>query len=188
MSLTTIIFLFIFILPIAIGIFVVRYSRKLSYALFSIPFIFMLGVAGWWLFEANHRFIGSTDLANEKIADIELLATVNDSYKSSHGDYDSEDNVRYREFLQFETFAIGTDFENNEIVYIKTESPKLTTEKGVQIGDSVEDVIDLYGDKNYQSNEMGMGRSINYVDRDAGIHLQFWLEDDVVHKIAMYTM
>lgn len=188
MNLTSILFMLIFIIPIVLGVLFVRRSRKVALSLISIPFIFMIGVMGWWVYEANHRFTGSTDLANERIDHIELHITVNDSFKSEHGKYEKEDDVRFREYLHFDTFSVGTNFEENKIVYIETEVQGTETAKGIQVGDTIEKVINTYGDSHYKSNEMGQGRTINFIDRKANIHLQFWLQDDVVQTIAMYAM
>lgn len=188
MGLTSILLVIVFFIPIVSGVFTLRYSRKLSLTLFSIPFIFMLIVGGWWLYEANHRFIGSTDLADEQIADVKLQMRATNAFKKTHGDYKKEDNVRFGEYLIFDTFAIGTDLETDEIVYIETTDEELQTAKGVQVGDDEADVIQQYGEKYYKSNEMGEGKTMNFVDRDASIHLQFWLKDGDVFKIAMYTM
>lgn len=188
MALPNILFVFIFVIPIIAGVFVTRHSKKLGIALISIPFIFMLGVALWWLYETNHRFVGSSDLAGEQIEDVQLHMLVDESFKAERGDYEKPENVRYREFLVFDQYAVGTDFQRNEVVYIETESPNLPTVKGIRVGDSLEKVIEVYGEKNYQSNEMGQGRTINFVDRDQGIHLQFWLSDGQVEKIALYSL
>lgn len=188
MALPNILFVFIFVVPIIIGVFISRHSKKLGLTFISIPFIFMLGVALWWLYETNHRFVGSSDLAGEQIENIKLHMLVDESFKQTHGDYDKPENVRYREFLVFENYAVGTDFQKNEVVYIETEEADIPTTKGITVGDDLDRVIEVYGDKNYQSNETGQGRTINFVDRDNKIHLQFWLSDGKVVKIALYSL
>lgn len=188
MNLPNILFVIIFIIPIIVGVFLARRSRKLAIALISIPFIFMLGVALWWLYDANHRFVTSTDLAGEQMADIRLEMFVDESFKIQHGDYEKPENIRYREYLVFEDYAVGTDLQKNEVVYIETESPEIETSKGIKVGDSIDKVIEVYGDKYYKSGEMGQGQTINYVDRNDGIHLQFWLSEDRVEKIALYSL
>lgn len=188
MNLPNIIFIVIFILPIIVGVFVTRRSKKLGIAIISIPFIFMLAVAIWWVYEANHRFVSSTDLQGERIADIKLHMFVDESFKIQHGDYEKPENIRYREYLVFEEYAVGTDFQKNEVVYIETENPNIPTRKGIRVGDSVDKVIEIYGDNYYKSNEGGEGKTINFVDRENGIHLQFWLEEDQVEKIALYSL
>lgn len=188
MALPNILFVLIFVVPIIVGVFVARRSRKGAIVLISIPFVFMLAVGVWWLYETNHRFVGNSDLAGEQIEDIQLHMLVDESFKVSHGDYDKPENARYREFLVFEEYAVGTDFQKNEVVYIETEDEDIPTVKGIAVGDSVDEIVEVYGDKNYQSNEMGQGRTINFVDRSSGIHLQFWLSDDQVEKIALYSL
>src|SRR5699024_4673203 len=147
------------------GVIFFRYSRKLALTFISIPFVFMLGVAGWWFYEANHRFIGSTDLAAEQINDLELNVTVDDDFKEAHGEYETEDNVRFGEYLEFDTFSVGTDFENNKVTYIQTDEPGVTTMENIEVGVSEQKIIDEYGEKYYKSNEMGQGKTINFVDR-----------------------
>lgn len=109
-KMATALVMIIFVIPIMVGIFMLRRSRKVAISLISIPFIFMVIVAGWWVYEANYRFISSTDLAGEQLDNIELRENLSESFKDDHGDYSTEDNVRFREYLEFESFSVGVGF------------------------------------------------------------------------------
>src|SRR5690625_7288586 len=103
----------------------------------------MLGVALWWLYDANHRFVTSTDLAGEQMADIRLEMFVDESFKIQQGDYEKPENIRYREYLVFEDYAVGPDLQNNEVVYIETESPEIETSKGIKVANSIDKEIQV---------------------------------------------
>lgn len=180
--------LFIFVAPIIAGIFLLKRSKKLAYGLLSIPLIAIFIVIGFWIYQVNHHFVSSTPLAGEKIGDISLLEPLDDSLKEELGSYRENDNVFFKESLEFDKVTIGTN-ENNEIVYISTRSDAtMTTDKGIQLGDSIQKVFDTYGKNYYTYREMGLGQSINYVDRKNKIHIQFWHDEDKVSGIKLMEM
>lgn len=187
MNLANILLFVVFIIPIILGIFASRKSKKLTVIFFSIPFIFILGVGAWWAYEANHRFVGSTNLEGENLNEIFIYDPLDDSFKKAHGDYEEEDNVRFDEYLIFDDFAVGSNTAE-DIVYITTEQASGQTNQGVMVGDQISNVKSTYGEKYYESGEMGQGKTINYVDRNAEIHLQFWYEDNKVVQIALYAL
>lgn len=187
MSLTTIIFFAVFIIPITLGIVLLRKSRKFAMIMLSIPFIFMIGVGAWWFYETNHRFVGNTELAGEHIGDLALHDDVTDELTETYGPYTTRDNINYDELLVFDQLDIGTSI-HDEIIYINTTSSTMTTNKGIKVGDQTENIIDMYGDKYYNRLDMGMGESLNYVDRDAKIHLQFWVDGDEITHISLKAL
>ncbi|HLR75676.1 MAG TPA: hypothetical protein VK077_10400 [Virgibacillus sp.] len=187
MSLMTIIFFAVFIIPIALGIIFLRKSRKLSMIMLSIPFIFIIGVGLWWFYEVNHRFVGNTELAGEQIGEFSLQDDVNEELLETYGTYTLRENVNYDELLAFDDLEIGTSI-HDKIIYIQTGTSQMPTKQGIKVGDRTEDVIERYGDKHYNRQDMGMGESLNYVDRDAKIHLQFWLEDGEITHISLNAL
>lgn len=184
MSFTILATLFLFVIPILVGIFLLKRSRKLAYILMGIPFVIMLVVIVWSISMMNHNFVGNTDLAGENIGGISLYDTVDDAFKEKYGDYKENENDFYKESLQFDTFHVGTN-QQDKIVYISAADPAMKTDAGIQIGDPIQKVFDTYGEKYYTYDEMGLGTSVNYVDRDQGLHLQIWYMNDEVVSIHL---
>jgi len=187
MSLMTMIFFIVFMIPITLGIIFLRKSKKFATIILSVPFIFIVLVGAWWFYETNHRFVGDTDLADEHIGDLTLYDDVTEELIESYGSYKKEDNINYDELFVFDQLDIGASV-HDEIIYIRAKTPKLSTSKGVKIGDHIEDVTEKYGDKYYKRADMGMGESLNYVDRDAKIHLQFYVDGKDISYISMTAL
>lgn len=182
-----IIFLVVFIIPITLGIFFLRRSRKLSLIMLSVPFIFIIGVAAWWFYEINHRFVSDTELVGEQIGDLLLYDDVTEELIDDYGSYETKENINYEELLVFDDIEIGMSV-NDEILYIQTISTTMPTKKGIHVGADVQDVVDMYGDNYYNRKDMGLGESLNYVDRDEKIHLQFWLDENKVTTISLRAL
>lgn len=176
--------LLLFVIPIILGIIFLFRSKKMAILIFSVPFIVVIGLFGWWVFEANHHFVRSTDLANEFIGGIALWDELNESFIETYGDYTENDNVYYKESLNFERLSIGTNDED-EIIYMRTLDPEMQTEQSIEVGDSIQTVKDTYGDRFYMYRDMGMPDSINYVDRKNKIHLQFLYDENGVSEIIL---
>lgn len=187
MGLTAILLFGVFVFPILIGILFLKTSRKIATIFLSIPFIFIIGVVSWWFYETNYRFVGSTDLAGERIGEISIEDPITDEIFATYGDYEEVDHVNYAEKFVFQEINIGASVRDT-IIYIKTKTPELTTAKGIKIGDSVDQVKKAYGKKFFQRSDMGFGKSINYIDRSEKLHLQFWLEDDQVIEISLQAI
>lgn len=184
MNFTILATLFLFVIPILAGIFLLKRSRKLAYTLMAIPLVIIVVVIGWSIYMMNHNFVSSTDLSGENIGGISLYETVDDAFKEKYGDYEEQDNAYYKESLQFDTFNVGTS-QQDQIVYISASKPAMGTDAGIQIGDSIQKVFDTYGENYYTYDEMGLGTSVNYIDRDQGLHLQFWYKNDEVASIHL---
>lgn len=184
MGLTGILLFGVFILPISIGIILLKKSRRLATIFLSVPFVFMIGVVGWWFYESNYRFVSSTDLSSEQIGDYAIRDEMTDDIFITFGDYEERDNVNYNELFVFEDVEFGTSI-HDDIIFIQTYTVELTTMKDIKIGDQIEHVIERYGDNYFRGADMGLGDSISYVDRDHKLHLQFWLEDDIVTHISL---
>lgn len=187
MSLTVILLFAVFILPILFGIFLLRKFRKLAMILLSIPFIFIIGVVGWWFYETNYRFVSDTDLSGEQIEDLSIRELMTEEIISTYGDYEEKDNVNYDQLFVFNDIEIGTSVRD-EIIYINILTTDMSTSKGIKVGDSADAVIEAYGDTFFRRSDMGLGESINYVDRDEKIHLQIWLQDDEVTHISLLAI
>lgn len=184
MDIAIILLFAIFIVPIIIGIFTLRRSRKIATVLISIPFIFIIAVLGWWFYETNHRFTGSTELIEEQIGDFAIDDAMTEEIFDQLGLYDELDDPNYDELFVFDGVDIGTSI-HERIIFIETRAAQMPTSKGLKVGDSVEEIKKTYGDKFYKSSNFGMGETINYVDRNRKLHLQFWIEDDQINKITL---
>lgn len=187
MSLTIVLLFGVFILPILIGITILKKSRKVATIFLSIPFIFIIGVVSWWFYETNYRFVSSTDLSDEQIGQLAIQDPVTEETLAMFGEYETKENVNYDELYVFEDVDIGTSVRD-QVIYIKTKTPELATAKGIRIGDSIDTVTEIYGEKFFRRSDMGLGESINYVDRSEKIHLQFWLKDDKVIEISLQAI
>jgi|SRR5690625_654667 len=187
MSLTAILLFGVFIVPILLGILLLRKSRKVATVLLSIPFIFIIGVVSWWFYETNYRFVSSTDLSGEQIGELAIHDSMTEEIFTIFGEYEEKDNVNYDELYVFKDIEIGTSVRD-QIIYITALTPELTTTKGIKIGDSTDLITETYGKKFFRRSDMGLGESINYVDRDEKLHLQFWLQDDKIVQISLHSI
>lgn len=174
----------LFILPLVIGLYVVFRNKKAGLIILSVPFLVTIVMAGWWIYEANHHFVSSTSLESEQIDDLVLFDHVDKAFKEEHGEYEEQENVYYQELLEFDSFTVGTNKEQ-EITYILIEDNTLTTDKGIGIGSSLDEVIEVYGDSYYTYKEMGLDDSINYLDRENKILLQFWHDENEIVRIVL---
>ncbi len=175
----------IFILPIIIGIVMSKKSKKVAIALFCIPFVFTAGMIIWWIYEINDRFIANTDLAKEQIEPFLLFDEPTEETLESYGTFEEEDDELFDRMLTYEGFSLGID-QAGELVYIQVTEEGQETARGVQIGDSVEFVEELYGTDTYTTKDTGEGVAQNYVDRDHKKHIQFFEEDGSITKIILF--
>lgn len=181
------IIMFLFIIPIIAGIFLLKRSRKLAHILISLPFIGMLITVGLWLYQVNHQFVGNTDLQGERFSDVALLEILDEERKDAFGEFEELESLQYDEWLAFEHLIIGVN-EQKEIIYIHTDDTNQTTEKGIKIGDTIEQVKSTYGENHYNLKEKEYGESLNYVDRDAKIHIQFWHDGKQVTSMRLISL
>ena len=172
------------VLPILIGIFLLNRSRKLAYLFMSIPFVILAIGIIWSMYLMGHNFVKNTPLEGENIGGITLYENLDDAFKEKYGDYEVQENEYYKESLRFESFTVGTN-DHDQIIYISATDSTMKTKAGIQIGDPIEKVFETYGENYYTYNEMGLGTSINYVDRENRLHLQFWYINDEVVSIHL---
>jgi len=175
----------IFIIPIVIGIFMSKKSKKVSMILFSIPFLFIIGVLAWWVYEVNDRFISSTDLDGEALEPFHLMDKVDTETLENFGTFETEENQVFEHMYVYEDFSLATN-ELDEIIYIEVRDGDYETTKGIQIGDSFDQVEEEYGSNTYTTKEVEIGVSKNYVDRDHGLRIKFFEKDGVVTQITLH--
>lgn len=176
----------IFIIPIIIGIFMSKKSKKASMIWFSIPFLFVVGVLIWWVYEINDRFIADTDLATEQIEPFELLEDMDGETLQAYGEFEEdEDNPVFENMYEYDDFSLGVDGEE-QLTYIEIREEGYETTKGLQVGDSIDRVEEVYGTDTYTTNETGIGVSKNYVDREHERHIKFFEDDGVITQITLY--
>lgn len=184
MNIVTVLLFSLFIIPVGLGIVLLKRSRKLAIGLISIPFVFMFVVGGWLTYEMNHRFISSTALGNENIGEVELHQELNDELKDKYGAYDEEDHDVYHAYLHFDKLEIGVN-EKNEMIYVTTDEGSMRTNEQISVGDSLGKVKDTYGDHYYESGETEDEKSLNYIDRENDVVLKFWYKEDKITKIIL---
>ena len=187
MGLILFVLLLLFVVPITLGIIFLFRSKKIALSLFSVPLLVVIGIFGWWLFEKNHHFVKSTDLSNERLGEVALTDELDAIFKENYGEYIENENVYYKESLEFKTIHVGSN-EANEIIYVHTDAVDTETANGIQVGDSLQKVKDTYGDRYYIYREMAMPIAMNYVDRKAKVQLQFWYNDGKVSEITLKGM
>lgn len=175
----------IFIVPIFIGILMSKKSKKASMIWFSIPFIFVVGVLLWWVYEINDRFITDTDLASEQIEPFVLLENMDRDTLEAYGTFEEEENQVFESMYVYDDFSLGVNAEE-ELTYIEVRDKDFETAHGIQVGDPIERVEELYGSDTYTTKEAGIGISKNYVDRNHERHIKFFEKDGVVTQITFY--
>ncbi|KHF41682.1 hypothetical protein [Halalkalibacter okhensis] len=174
----------VFIISIGLILLILKQLKK-SILLFIVTLVIViLYFGGWWVFVQNHHFVRSTDLAKENIGDVSLLDPINESLMKGYGEYTEHENIYYERSFHFETGSIGTN-SKNEIIYIRAIDPRVKTTSGLKIGDLKQEISEWYGDNYFEQREMGRGDSINYIDRQYNIQLQFWLIDDRITEIVL---
>lgn len=183
LSFTMIILLVFVILTVTFGsILILKSKRKIGVLILSIPLLLVMFLGGYWIYMVNHHFVKSTHL-EEKFGEVALNEKLDDDLKERYGVYEYTENVYYDKMLHFSQLSIGLN-ESNEIIYLSTKDSKVSILKDVHVGDRVKDITELYGLHYYIDREMGMGDSMNYVDRKSRIHLQFYYQDDIVTRIV----
>lgn len=175
----------VFILPIIIGIFMSKKSKKIAIALFCIPFVFTTGVIVWWVYEINDRFVSNTDLANEQIEPFILLDEPTKETLDTYGTFEEEDNEVFDQMLAYDGFSLGIDHAG-ELVYIHVTEGGHETTRGIQVADPIDLVEELYGTDTFKTREAGLGEAQNYVDRDHKKHIKFFEEDGLITQIILY--
>lgn len=187
MALSFSIIFILFIVPIILGVFFLFRVKKIGIILLCIPVLITIIVTGLWIYEYNHHFVSSTNLSGESIDNIELYDVLPDTIKDTYGSYQTRDNILYESLLEFDDILIGIS-EAEEIIYMRTESSNMPTKEGIQVGDQINDIYEEYGENYYQNSEMGLDDSINYVDRDLRIHLQFSFKNEKIVQIVLTEM
>src|SRR5699024_6578195 len=178
----------LFIAPIGLGLALIfRSKKKTGLLILSIPLITIVLIVGWLTYEVNHHFVKSTALTNEKVGDITLYEPLDSDFNNKYSVYKNIDNVFYDETREFQQFLVGSN-ERNEIIIISTVDPEMKTIKNISVGDSLEEVTSQYGEEYYIYTDMGMDDSINYVDRESRVHLQFYYRDDQITEIVLQEM
>lgn len=187
MSLMIIAALLLFIIPLAFGIMLFSRYKKLAIILLLIPFFVTLIIGGRWVYELNHHFVSSTDLANEEVDGLSLHDELDQTIKDEYGEFENLNHVYFKDTLSFDKLVIGTDLDD-EIVYIRTKDPQIKLTNDIAVGHSLDDVVDTYGDRYYVYKDMGMDDSVVYIDRKAKYHLQFWYADDEIVQISLKVL
>ncbi|MFJ5622374.1 hypothetical protein ACIQD3_06425 [Peribacillus loiseleuriae] len=171
-------FLILFI-PIILAL-IFRKNRKVLIGALAVPFLVILLLCGWIVYEKNYQFVKSTDLTNESIGDINLRDAIsNHKMKRS---FHVGDNVYYQTYLTSPRLTLGAN-ENDEVIFISTNLKNLQTQKQIQVSTPLQVVIEKYGEHYYKGRDMGMGEYIGYLDKPSKKTLLFWHEKGKVTEI-----
>ncbi|KOS68933.1 hypothetical protein AEA09_10500 [Lysinibacillus contaminans] len=179
----TILVLFVCVIKVVIAIFIFKENKKVSLLLLSIPFLLILGIGAWLLFERNYHFVKDTDLSIEIIRNIELEKSLKEYIKENPNTHFTKgENVKYPNYVNGNDVSIGAD-KSNKIKFFRTISLLDETSKHIKVSDSKDTVINKYGESYYEGRDMGMGEFIAYVDRDSKRYIRFWLNEGKVREI-----
>ncbi|MGZ4107761.1 MAG: hypothetical protein ACXVO1_10535 [Tumebacillaceae bacterium] len=119
----------------------------------------------------------STNLSGESINGIKLHQSVHDSsFATEYGSdlTNGSDNALYDYYQITDNIVFATEKHDDHIIrLIALPSSTARTSKGIQTGDSIEKVKQLYGTHSYSRSEQGMD-ILGYVDKTNQETIEFW--------------
>ncbi|MET3193913.1 hypothetical protein [Gottfriedia sp. OAE603] len=134
--------------------------------------------------------IESTNLSDEKIDNVRIHDDINgESFVKKFGkplERDDNDEFDYYHWSNgFVTASIIKGDNKGKIVRLiigsineQQNTPQLQTSRGIKLGDSMKDIISVYGEHYYNRVEQGCN-IIGYVDKNNRLILEFWMGDQV---------
>lgn len=183
MPFTLVVLLLVFIFPVLTCIVLFKSHKKIALSALSIPIVAVAAAAGWWIYEVNYQFAGSTPLSGESIGELTLFSQLDEAFKDEHGFYEEYDNVYHHESFRFAQFDVGTN-EKDDIIYIRTIDSSMSTGYNLSVGTPLDEVVEAYGERYYSRSDMG-NDTIGYIDRDEDITLEFDHRDGEVTGIRL---
>jgi hypothetical protein len=156
----------------------------LTILLFLLAFVFLLKPS---FPRSFHHFVTpGTNIKNENINGLYLFDNVNDKkFVKIYGKqtFKSQDNDLYNYYKIQDGVEIATNNKGDILRFIiETGIP---TDKGIEVGDSINKAKALYGEKYYKRVEQGVD-IIGYVDKKHHQSLEFWY--DLQNEIIMYRL
>ncbi|MFJ8267220.1 hypothetical protein [Peribacillus asahii] len=139
----------------------------------------------------SHYFkhMDSTDLSTESFGKVRLHDNIHSpSFMEQYGVPLNRDDNNLYDYYHWEggleTASIISGKEKGKIVRLiigeveeGMKKNRLTTAKGIMIGNTKHDVIVLYGSSYYKRMEQG-ANIIGYVDQKLRVTLEFWLDEN----------
>ena len=137
--------------------------------------------------------VKSTDLSNERIADIKLgISIIDEKFITQHGRFEpypaNNHYASQRNYDQYwnEQIILGVDRETKETLEVGVLKGNDTSSsvKGIKLGGPIDDVISAYGENFYtfKDREQGLFK-IGYVDHQKNLNLVFLHYDGKVTGI-----
>ena len=128
----------------------------------------------------------STNLTNENINGLHLFDNINDKkFVKMYGGqtFKSQDNNLYNYYKIQDGVEIATNDKGDILRFIIEAG--IPTTKGIEVGDSIDKAMALYGKDYYKRVEQGVD-IIGYVDKRHHQSLEFWY--NLKNEIIMYRL
>ncbi|RFU69311.1 hypothetical protein [Bacillus sp. V59.32b] len=122
----------------------------------------------------------STDLSEENLDGIAIGMKIKDSNFINKHQIKKDDSDSYS--LDNDKYSIMTDNEG-EIIYISGDETAKTN-KGIKVGDPINQAIKKYGKNYYEYTVQGV-QTIGYVDHKNKCKIDIWYVDDKVYSIDL---
>lgn len=151
--------------------------------MFVLLSIFILGSVAFFIafiYPVGKLFTASKDLSEESIGEFSLNEELDAHHIEQLADFekrDEDNGISYRH----NDFFIRTN-EENEITSISM-GESYSTSSGLSIGDSRNDVEEIYGEDYYTYSEMGLGDAMVYIDRENNIEFTIWTHEEHIRYI-----
>ncbi|WYP28448.1 hypothetical protein NSQ54_10230 [Alkalihalobacillus sp. FSL W8-0930] len=124
------------------------------------------------------------DLSNESLNQIRLNTPITEFEPSKLMIVNDDTISNYAHTFEYEQMLISFD-SSNQVVHLTSLHPEVETSKGISLGDSLEDVIDQYGEVTEQKEVETHIQKMIY--RDHEVELSFYVTNDVVEQIELHS-
>ncbi|MEK4565056.1 hypothetical protein MKX54_10330 [Alkalihalobacillus sp. FSL R5-0424] len=145
--------------------------------------ISILGLFSLQLYFQAESKEGVLDLSNESLNQIRLNTPITE-FEPSKLMIVNDKISNYAHTFEFEQMLISFN-SSNHVVHLTSLHPEVETSKGISLGDSLEDVIDQYGEVTEQKEVETYIQKMIY--RDHEVELSFYVTNDVVEQIEIHS-
>ncbi|MED5016751.1 hypothetical protein P9847_05465 [Paenibacillus chibensis] len=126
--------------------------------------------------------VKTTQLDQESIGNVSLNQSINELKPAPKAD---KNNALFDYYTWEYGTKVATNFNDNQIIRIIVYESRFVTSKGIQVGDSKENIIQAYGNHYYKRVEQGFD-IIGYVDKRLNRTIEFWLTgENIVYSIRL---
>lgn len=162
--------------------------KKIIISIISILSIFLIFI---FVFKGNfsrkyhHKVTKSANLSEENVDGLYLSDEIDsEKIKAKYGEISSlsRNHDQYNYHLLKDGIEIATEKNDNKIIRFIVDDEKFKTNKGIEIGDSKDKVIEAYGENYYIRREQGLD-IIGYVDKGKECSIEFWLTEKGITMI-----